>query len=585
MKIWKKEKTVFWGLREKIVAFSLTLIAVPLLFISLMTYTRTNEMITEKTSAFVCSAVDQTAINLEFIFGYVRDTSLFLIQDESVRDFLKMDPDASSIEVYQKSGEVQKVALYLLSSKEFIDSFYVEGFNGQEINTKSQPVEISEDLRQEIMSLRGGYLWHCEYQDGTSAPSLLRVMNDTVSLTNRLALMQINISEKRLRDICQNSIQYEGERYYVVDNEDRIISAADPSVLGDTIDPVMQGFRIGKSAESHTIELDGKQYLFTACRMDHTDWTLMHLVPMDELLDESRNFLSFLATIISALLCLSVIVIFVFTKRMLGDLAHIRRFVRSLENGNLSSLIFIESNDEIGLVADALNNLLYKLNISINEVYVGKIKQREAELRALQSQVHPHFLYNTLDMIYWNARLEKATETSDLIQALSKLFRLSLSSAGECFLIRDEVNYIRCYLKIQQKRYRDSIHFEVCVEDGLEDYLTLKMVLQPLVENAIYHGIEPAGGSGNIVIRLYSEGETIIFCVEDDGAGIDLAEAEKLLEHPAEGRKGFAINNVQERIKLYFGDRYGIRFYHREGGGTRVIVCQPKQRQGERKDV
>ena len=201
--------------------------------------------------------------------------------------------------------------------------------------------------------------------------------------------------------------------------------------------------------------------------------------------------------------------------------------------------------------------------------------KRKSDLDALQAQINPHFLYNTLDTIYWMARMEKAFETSSLIEALAKLFRLSLNKGNEFTTVKYEVEHLKNYIIIQKKRYEDMINFSFNVPDELLGCKVIKMALQPLVENAICHGIEKKGEKGKIDITIEKKNNQLLYTITDDGIGADEKEINELLQNGGDSNRGLGIKNINDRIRLYFGEEYGLKFFSSPGMKTRVIVNQP----------
>ena len=179
-----------------------------------------------------------------------------------------------------------------------------------------------------------------------------------------------------------------------------------------------------------------------------------------------------------------------------------------------------------------------------------------------------------MDLICWSSRGYGDFETAELTEALAKLFRLSLNKGSEIITVEREIEHVQSYIAIQRKRYEDQISFKLTLQDGLKNYHTLKMILQPLVENAIYHGIEKNGGTGNIVIEGYQQDDFLVFSISDDGVGAGVDELTSLLEN-ATGSNAIAIRNINDRIKLHFGEEYGLFFSNNDKGGLTVYIYQP----------
>jgi two-component system sensor histidine kinase YesM len=222
----------------------------------------------------------------------------------------------------------------------------------------------------------------------------------------------------------------------------------------------------------------------------------------------------------------------------------------------------------------------------IRELLDAKIKEQEnlkkAELRALQAQINPHFLYNTLDAIIWLAEDKKTDEVIEIVRALSSFFRISLSRGEDWITIGEEIERTRSYLTIQKKRYRDIMDYEIEMDKQVLDNTTLKMILQPLVENALYHGIKNKRNGGTIVVRATQKNQNeVLLEVVDDGIGFTpekLAQVQaKLIDDSGEIRleSGFGIDNVNKRIKLYYGKQYGLSITSKYHLGTCVTIVIP----------
>jgi two-component system, sensor histidine kinase YesM len=231
----------------------------------------------------------------------------------------------------------------------------------------------------------------------------------------------------------------------------------------------------------------------------------------------------------------------------------------------------------------------------INLVYVEQKKKREAELQVLQAQIKPHFLYNTLDTIQWMAQEYKADDIIRMIGALTNLFRIGLNRGFEWIPLRDEIKHAESYMIIQMSRYTDKLDYEVDIPDNIKSYYVLKLILQPLIENAIYHGIKARYGKGKITVSAELVHDTIRFRIVDDGVGIPphkLEEINRVLreEEKRGSGNGFGLFNVNERIKLTYGKSYGIKIFSEAGKGTIVELVHPlvqfaNERNGGAEDV
>ncbi|MBB3114685.1 sensor histidine kinase YesM [Paenibacillus phyllosphaerae] len=338
------------------------------------------------------------------------------------------------------------------------------------------------------------------------------------------------------------------------------------------------------ASSNYNTTIDGQAYLEIYYRMENWGWEIVELTPYDWI-SRSGDVISrvtLYSIMISLLIC--GLFILLFASRVLKRLKQIRQLMKQVERENFNLEMKVTGNDEITSLARTFNQMSYRLNELINEVHVSKIKQKEAELKVLEEQINPHFLYNTLDMIYWMSRMEQAFETSTMINSLSQLFRIGLNRGSRFTTVAKEVEHIRHYIHIQQKRYEETIAFTI---DVAEDTLTCpvtKMVLQPIVENAIRHGIEAHGGDGRIDIEIFHEGDDLLYRVRDDGVGTDEAVIQGSLNECVSQNTGLGLRNIHDRIRLNYGSRYGIEFHSQPQLGTTVTVRQPL-RKGMAPDV
>jgi len=249
---------------------------------------------------------------------------------------------------------------------------------------------------------------------------------------------------------------------------------------------------------------------------------------------------------------------------------------RQVEHGDFSVFVKVRSKDEIGRLEYRFNRMVGTIQQLINMKYKLEIQQRESELKALQNQINPHFLYNTLDMIRWTARMEDAMETSRLIELLSKMFRISLSKGKIWIPLNQELLYVESYLELQKKRLGKKLSYQMNVGEDTKNVLVMKQILQPLVENSIVHGFKGLKETGHIELNSYVEDQNVIIDIKDNGVGLDVDRFNQWLR---EGRvreeAGFALSNVNDRLVTAFGPEYGLNFIKHDGAGTWVQMRVP----------
>jgi two-component system sensor histidine kinase YesM len=285
--------------------------------------------------------------------------------------------------------------------------------------------------------------------------------------------------------------------------------------------------------------------------------------------------------IIGCLITAIVLVFFAasnFTKPINTLLISMQRF----QEGHFDEKVHFKYNDEIGILGQRYNVMVDNIQSLVNTVYKLKITEKDAKLKALQAQINPHFLYNTLDAIYWKAQKSRNDEIGEMLYALSQLFRLILNSGKDLTTVDREVHMVECYLLLQKRRYDKKFNYSIDVDKELYDYNIPKLVLQPFIENSIAHGIKPNNMTGNLSISGVLADDMMLFKIEDDGCGIP---AEKLAhiyeelnsdaEYTVNSEGGYAIKNVAERLKLRYGDACCLEIISSETKGTIVTLAIP----------
>jgi two-component system sensor histidine kinase YesM len=255
------------------------------------------------------------------------------------------------------------------------------------------------------------------------------------------------------------------------------------------------------------------------------------------------------------------------------------RAMREVREGSLDVSVPVESNDEFTLMAQSFNTMTRRIHDLVETVYKSRIVEKEAELRALESQINPHFLYNTLATISWVARKVQSPEITNIANAMAKFYRLVLNKGKSTILVYDEIEMVRVYAQIQKFRFENMFDIVFDVEDKVYPYTIPKNILQPLVENALSHGIEPKRSHGTIIVRAYQTTNHLVFQVIDDGVGIPRERVQAMLSGQIRrsSGSGYAFKNILDRLRGYYGDEVKVAVVSRPGVGTSIIITLPKE--------
>lgn len=295
---------------------------------------------------------------------------------------------------------------------------------------------------------------------------------------------------------------------------------------------------------------------------------------------EEQQALLISLSALAGILLASLLISRAITQSVTEPIKELCKVTELVAKGDFTSHTEIQSGDEIQVLTNSFNDMTQEIGYLVENIKIEQQNLRATELKLLQAQINPHFLYNTLDAIVWLAEGKQTDQVVNMVTSLSQFFRTVLNEGEDYITIEDEKSHVESYLRIQQFRYQDILEYEIDIEKELYSHKILKLTLQPLVENALYHGIKQQREMGKIIVRGYAQGNEIILEVEDNGVGMSRKELEELRrkikgEHSG-NRRGFGLANVDERIRLNYGSEYGLIFESQAGVGTLVKVCLPK---------
>lgn len=354
--------------------------------------------------------------------------------------------------------------------------------------------------------------------------------------------------------------------------------------LEDRVDDIRANLENDKSYDMNIKMLDNNIYIMTELIQDNIQSYIYYQTRSMEHLTEQLNakvhtFTLFCGILLILLLLLVVMLIIMIVTSIIRPIRELSRVTEKVAQGDFSARVYVDSDDEMAVLAGSVNSMTESIEELVQKIKEDERKMRRADLRLLQEQINPHFLYNTLDTIVWLIEGKDPDKAVNVVMSLSEFFRLVLSKGREYITIREEELHIKSYLEIQQVRYRDILEYEIQIEPELYQYKILKLTLQPLVENSLYHGIKYKRAKGMISVTGRLQDGRIHFTVQDNGVGMEEEELEKLrgeIDKPCQDtEKGFGLANVNERIRMNFGAEYGMKIDSAKGEGTRVEIIIP----------
>lgn len=317
-------------------------------------------------------------------------------------------------------------------------------------------------------------------------------------------------------------------------------------------------------------------YIILCEQSNTTGWTVWLYQPVG-LAGEAMRPIGVMAGV-TILICIfaAVLAYFITSGMVSSRIERLTHFMQEVQEGSMDMQMESDDRDEIGMLYRGFGSMMKRIRTLINEVYLSKITQKEAELKALQAQINPHFLYNTLSLINWKALAAGEEDISRMTLALSTFYRTALNRGRNVLQVETELSNTRAYLEIQSMLHDGNFDYEIEAQTEILQCESLNLILQPLVENAIHHGIEKkTDGRGKITVRGWKEDNCVWFMVEDNGVGMEQEVADKILTMES---KGYGVRNVNERIRLCYGEKYAMKVESVVGKGTKMTIHFPARR-------
>ena len=392
----------------------------------------------------------------------------------------------------------------------------------------------------------------------------------------------IDLNYSAISELCtQNSVGTKGY-VFILDQDGNIVYHPQQQQLYNELQTENISLIMNAKTDVVTAGKGDDEKIYALSHSETTGWTIVGCMNMSELLKNSRKARSIYVLVALGLIAVALVISSEIARNITFPIQKLRDSMKRVQKGDFSAAeIEVYSDNEIGSLTRSFNVMTHKIQDLMAQNIQEQEQKRKIELKALQSQINPHFLYNTLDSIIWMAEGKKNEEVVLMTASLARLLRQSISIENELVTIGQEVEYVRSYLTIQKMRYKDKLEFEINVDPRITHAQIIRLVLQPIVENAIYHGLKYKESKGMLKVHGYELGERIIIDITDDGVGMD----EETLKHIYDKHKvnyhsnGVGVYNVQQRLVIYYGKEYGIIYHSEKGKGTTATVVIPKKQE------
>lgn len=549
-----------------------------------MNYTRTS--VFENSSLYTQTIIKQMNQNIDSYIDYMENISYLVSSNEDVQTYLFGDHVGPEVRgrilnqfetILDSRSDILNLGIISENGRMFIN-------DGREMTNPDLDIHSQEWYMNALNGSQSSYLSSSHVQHIISGErpwviTLSRGIRDQSSGSiKKEAVFFIDLNYSAISGLCdQNMVGNQGYAF-ILDAEGNIVYHPQQQQLYNELQTENIGLIM--ESESDTI-LYGKgsgEKLYTISRSEKTGWTVVDSVRVEELLRKSNEAQSIYILVAAGLVAVALFFSKFIAKNITQPIQKLCESMEKVQEGDFSvSDVVVDSANEIGSLTTSFNVMTHRIQDLMEQNIREQEAKRKSELKALQSQINPHFLYNTLDSIIWMAEGKKNEEVVLMTASLARLLRQSISNEDEVVSIGQEIEYARGYLTIQKMRYKDKMEYQIDVDPSILNIPLIKLVLQPVIENAIYHGLKYKESKGFLLVRGFPKDGNAVLQVIDDGVGMD----EETLEHIYEKHKvnyrsnGVGIYNVQKRLQLYYGNEYGITYESEVGKGTTATITIP----------
>lgn len=578
-------------LSTKLLLSYAVLIIIPLLTLTLLSYSHVSEVLIRQSRYSMDISLQQTSTYLDRILRDIINAAQQAAYHKTLTDiYYKNQSSGQLLATYQdykaaydllngifSSDDFYSAEIFVDGKFTFAQSKGMEGFSFISLRSAQ-----AKTLDESLQNFHGEILWfpprtikNSVFRNETSVITGARYMKETTMHKN-IGIVTVNIPQELFNLIVSRASLLPGSISLLFDNNGNTMSVSDEALLqnyGLPIDLIYESIASGNDL----VKMENTTMLLGYAPVGNSGWTLVSVTPYDKILETSIDTRS---NMLLAMLLVSIL--FLFTAKFISRLLTKRiRFLaarmREVRFDNYSPIPVPAGTDEISDLTNSYNHMLDKINAYADSQYQLGLALKNSELKALQAQINPHFLYNTLDLLHWLALDYHASEISEIVSLLSRFYKLSLNQGKDVISLRDSLLHIESYVKLQNFRFEYPVNLELHVADDICGYGILNLILQPIVENAILHGIlEKESQTGTITITGSASEGILHLAIADDGVGMTQDQLAALSLPPERtALAGYGIRNIIERIRLYYGAEYGLSYQSSPGKGTTVFLKVP----------
>ncbi len=570
------------------------LLAIPTVVISIFIYRQIYQIVISDTIRSEQTLAEQTVTTVETTLRQLSNTAS-VIQSDSYLSTLRSDETPELPDSFVHSSQT---SFFLKSVSSAVDGTVIKNIKLYMDTPFESLYHADTDVFEPMENAKGTY-WYGIFS-GTLAstlycPSFYLSPRETDTLgdmaliqripyesdsSHTAAYLVIYFSQDSVDNTLVQDISINNSVTYIVNRRSALVATSDKTLSGTYfMDYPTLTDSIGEP-DTFVIRNVLKKLVYTSYYpIRGTDWYLVSVIPAAPLMEKGTGFLARFLGVYLLFMTIAFILAMAISRSVTKRIRLLNKQMKTVRSGKLTPTAMEQGKDEVGELIDTYNYMADRINGLMDAQAKSAEKLRVAEFSALQAQINPHFLYNTLDMINWLSQSGQSDEVTEAVQTLSKFYKLTLSKKDIANTIEQELTHVSLYVQLQNMRYKDKIQFIVDVPDEFMEYEIPKLTFQPIVENAIQHGIlEKEKKEGNIVLTAWSEAEELVFLISDDGVGMSEENLRIILQGRGRSKMGsnIGVYNTHQRLQLLYGEGYGLTYSSALGKGTEVVIRIPE---------
>jgi two-component system sensor histidine kinase YesM len=566
------------------------LIALSILVVSMFAIVLSIELFREKSITYSENMLKQISYNIDTQLSRIDQDTVIFYQNRDVTDFFASGLDPNSSEYFQTLRKIRDFLTNFLISHQNVESIYL-------MNNKADIVSTSDTLGQEespiyyhekAMEGDGRIVWLKTKQSAIGNLVIPAVREIFDASLNRNGTILLHLKESAVSDMLGEDNVGKNVSLAIVDRSGYVISSSNKKQLGTSIDSGMLD-SISNMSDTDTYffqKEEGVKVYYNVYKSSFTNWTFLFRIPSKDLFSGYEIVQKWVLIVSIFFIVIGIVSSRIIAYNISKPLIRIIREMRNIETNNLLVNLDYEGRDELASLAASFNSMMERVRQLLQKESDLQRMKHELEIRAMQAEINPHFLYNTLEAINWMGRMNNIPKICDMTTMLADIMRYSISRREDLVTLKEELEHVQKYLSIQKMRFEDNLLILIDVDDHILTTYVPKLTLQPIVENAIVHGLSDKIGVGRVRIIGKSSQGGIELKVEDNGCGISEQKIAELNGSREEGKnhRSIGVNNVNQRIRLFFGKPYGLEFMSKIGIGTRVTILLPENNGGNGHD-